>query len=96
MRVDLADPAANGDSLTAAIAAQPGTGRSVGVGDTTAPGLPVRLSRTPMRLGDPPRRPGSDAPAILKEVGLEAELSKLENSWVLQVKDLPAAWAGGG
>ena len=36
VRVDLADPAANGDSLTAAIAAQPGTGRSVGVGDTTA------------------------------------------------------------
>ncbi|TMF00394.1 MAG: hypothetical protein E6I52_13685 [Chloroflexi bacterium] len=63
-----------------------------GVGDTTAPGLPVRLSRTPMRLGDPPRRPGSDAAAILEQVGLKEELPKLENAWVLQVNDLPAAW----
>ena len=63
-----------------------------GVGDTTAPGLPVRLSRTPMRLGDPPRRPGSDAAAILEQVGLTEELPKLENAWVLQVNDLPAAW----
>jgi crotonobetainyl-CoA:carnitine CoA-transferase CaiB-like acyl-CoA transferase len=63
-----------------------------GIGDTTAPGLPVRLSRTPMRLGDPPRRPGSDGPAILKECGLEAEMPKLENAWVLQVNDLPPAW----
>src|SRR5207302_10847511 len=63
-----------------------------GVGDTTAPGLPVRLSRTPMRLGDPPRRPGADAAAILEQVGLTEELPKLENAWVLQVNDLPAAW----
>ena len=33
-----------------------------GVGETTAPGIPVRLSRTPMRVGEPPHRPGSDAP----------------------------------
>ncbi|MBV8083662.1 MAG: CoA transferase [Chloroflexi bacterium] len=63
-----------------------------GMGDTTAPGLPVRLSRTPMRVGDTPRRPGSDAPAILKELGLEAELPRLEKAWVLQVNDLPPAW----
>src|SRR4029077_16071414 len=63
-----------------------------GVGEPTAPGLPVRLSRTPMRLGDPPHKPGSDAAAILEQVGLKAELPKLENAWVLQVNDLSAAW----
>ena len=63
-----------------------------GVGETTAPGLPVKLSRTPMRVGAVPRRPGSDAASILAELGLQDELSKLEKAWVLQVNDLPAAW----
>jgi crotonobetainyl-CoA:carnitine CoA-transferase CaiB-like acyl-CoA transferase len=63
-----------------------------GVGETTAPGLPVRLSLTPMRVGDPPHQPGSDAAAILGEVGLGDELPKLEKAWVLQVNDLPPAW----
>jgi crotonobetainyl-CoA:carnitine CoA-transferase CaiB-like acyl-CoA transferase len=63
-----------------------------GVGQTTAPGLPVRLSRTPMRVGEPPHRPGEDAPRILEEIGLAAELPKLEKAWVLQVNDLPSAW----
>jgi len=62
------------------------------VGETTAPGLSVRLSRTPMRLGEPPHRPGSDAPAILTRIGLADDLSKLEQQWLLQVNDLPAAW----
>ncbi len=63
-----------------------------GVGSTTAPGLSVRLSRTPMRLGDPPRRPGSDAATILQRIGLADQIEKLERTWVLQVNDLPAAW----
>jgi len=63
-----------------------------GVGETTSPGIPVRLSRTPMRVGDPPRRPGSDAPRILAELGMAEELDKLEQAWVLQVHDLPPAW----
>jgi crotonobetainyl-CoA:carnitine CoA-transferase CaiB-like acyl-CoA transferase len=63
-----------------------------GIGATTAPGLPVRLSRTPMRLGDPPRRPGSDAAAILQELGMQEAVAKLERAWVLQASDLPAAW----
>src|ERR1051326_6463707 len=62
-----------------------------GVGATTAPGLPVRLSRTPLRLGDPPRPPGSDAAAILDELGVPEALAKLERAWVLQVNDLPSA-----
>ncbi len=36
VRAELADPAANDDGLTATIAAQTGTGRSVAVGDATA------------------------------------------------------------
>lgn len=63
-----------------------------GVGDTTAPGLSVHLSRTPMRLGEP-RRPGCDAEAILTELGMPDQLEKLENAWALQVHDLPKAWA---
>jgi crotonobetainyl-CoA:carnitine CoA-transferase CaiB-like acyl-CoA transferase len=63
-----------------------------GVGQTTAPGLPVRLSRTPMRLGAVTGRPGADAADILAELGLQEELPKLEKAWVLQVDDLPSAW----
>ena len=63
-----------------------------GVGETTAPGLPVQLSRTPMRLGAVTGRPGSDAANILAELGLQEELPKLEKAWVLQVNDLPSAW----
>jgi crotonobetainyl-CoA:carnitine CoA-transferase CaiB-like acyl-CoA transferase len=66
-----------------------------GVGETTAPGLPMHLSRTPMRVGDPPRQPGSDAPAILAELGMSDRLEKLENAWVLQVHDLNPAWSAG-
>ena len=62
------------------------------VGETTAPGLPVRLSRTPMRLGDPPRRPGADAAAILEELSMADALGKLERAWVLQASDLARAW----
>jgi crotonobetainyl-CoA:carnitine CoA-transferase CaiB-like acyl-CoA transferase len=63
-----------------------------GIGETTAPGLPVKLSRTPMRVGAPPRRPGADAADILEELGLQEELPKLEKAWVLQASDLSAAW----
>jgi crotonobetainyl-CoA:carnitine CoA-transferase CaiB-like acyl-CoA transferase len=62
-----------------------------GVGQTTAPGLSVHLSRTPMRLGEP-HQPGGDAEAILTELGMVDQLSKLENAWVLQAHDLPKAW----
>jgi crotonobetainyl-CoA:carnitine CoA-transferase CaiB-like acyl-CoA transferase len=66
-----------------------------GVGETTAPGLSVRFSRTPMRLGEV-HRPGSDAPAILERIGMGDQLDRLEKAWVLQAHDLPPAWAGGG
>lgn len=63
-----------------------------GVGATTAPGLPVRLSRTPMRVGDPPHQPGSDAAAILQELGMQDAMARLHRAWVLQIDDLPPAW----
>ena len=63
-----------------------------GIGTTTAPGLSVRLSRTPMRLGEPSHRPGADAARILQRIGMGDELAKLEKAWVLQVNDLPPAW----
>jgi crotonobetainyl-CoA:carnitine CoA-transferase CaiB-like acyl-CoA transferase len=65
-----------------------------GVGETTAPGLSVRFSRTPMRMGEI-HQPGSDAPAILERIGLADQLEKLERAWVLQAHDLPPAWSGG-
>jgi crotonobetainyl-CoA:carnitine CoA-transferase CaiB-like acyl-CoA transferase len=64
-----------------------------GAGMTTAPGVTVRMSGTPMRVGDPPRKAGSDAAEILEELGLSDQLPKLEKAWVLQVNDLPAAWS---
>ncbi|HEY7466814.1 MAG TPA: CoA transferase, partial [Dehalococcoidia bacterium] len=65
-----------------------------GAGETTAPGLSVRFSRTPMRLGKI-HRPGSDAPQILERIGMADQLEKLEKAWVLQAHDLPPAWGGG-
>jgi crotonobetainyl-CoA:carnitine CoA-transferase CaiB-like acyl-CoA transferase len=62
------------------------------VGDVTMPGLSVSLSRTPMRLGGPPHRPGSDAAPILQELGMAEALPALERAWVLQASDLPSAW----
>jgi crotonobetainyl-CoA:carnitine CoA-transferase CaiB-like acyl-CoA transferase len=63
-----------------------------GVGDVTMPGLSVTLSATPMRLGDPPHRPGSDAAAILQELGMAEASPALARAWVLQTSDLPSAW----
>jgi crotonobetainyl-CoA:carnitine CoA-transferase CaiB-like acyl-CoA transferase len=62
------------------------------VGDVTMPGLSVRLSDTPMRLGHPPHRPGSDAGSILQELGMAEALPALARAWVLQTSDLPSAW----
>jgi len=47
------------------------------VGEVTMPGLSVSLSATPMRLGSPPHRPGSDAEPILQELGMAETLPAL-------------------
>ena len=67
-----------------------------GLGPATMPGPSVHLSDTPMRAGDRVHVPGSDAQAILDELGLGDQLAALERAWVLQASDLPPAWAGGG
>ncbi len=64
----------------------------VGEDIAVMPGLSIRLSDTPMRLGDCVHQPGSDAPAILAELDMADELSKLEKAWVLQASDLPPVW----
>jgi crotonobetainyl-CoA:carnitine CoA-transferase CaiB-like acyl-CoA transferase len=81
----MADPAvcAQGLSVTQSVEV---------VGEATMPGLSVRLSRTPMRLGEPPHRPGSDAAQILDELGIGDRLPGLARAWALQVEDLPPAW----
>jgi crotonobetainyl-CoA:carnitine CoA-transferase CaiB-like acyl-CoA transferase len=63
-----------------------------GVGKTTSPGLSIRMSGTPLRVGAPPRQPGSDAAVILREVGMDGELEALERRWALQASNLPPAW----
>jgi hypothetical protein len=45
-----------------------------------------------MRIGPPTRRPGSDAPEILEEIGMGDRLPALERNWIVQVNDLPHAW----
>jgi hypothetical protein len=45
-----------------------------------------------MRVGEPPHQPGSDAAAILQELGMQDAMAKLHRAWVLQVDDLPPAW----
>ncbi len=63
-------------------------------GEAIMPGVPVRLSKTPMRIGAPSRRPGSDAAEILGEIGMSDRLEALERSWVVQASDLPLPWGG--
>jgi crotonobetainyl-CoA:carnitine CoA-transferase CaiB-like acyl-CoA transferase len=62
------------------------------VGDVTYPGLSVRMSGTPMRVGPAAKKPGADAESVLSEVGLADSIPKLEQRWVLQTQNLPSAW----
>lgn len=62
------------------------------VGDVTYPGLSVRMSRTPVRLGAPARQPGADAESVLSEIGQAEAIPTLERRWVLQTTNLPSAW----
>ncbi|MGH8663274.1 MAG: CaiB/BaiF CoA transferase family protein, partial [Burkholderiales bacterium] len=55
---------------------------------TTAPG--VRLSRTPMTVGRPAPKPGSDAASVLAEIGLAGELERLVRDKVVAVEGVKA------
>ena len=63
-----------------------------GAGSCTMPGVSVRLSGTPARVGRPPGRPGDDAEAVLAAVGMADRLDGLERAWVVRATDLPPAW----
>jgi hypothetical protein len=48
-----------------------------GLGEMIMPGVSVRLSRTPLRVGAPVSPVGADAPAVLESIGLANELDRL-------------------
>ena len=55
---------------------------------TTAPG--VKLSRTPVTVGRPAPKPGSDAPSVLAGIGLGGELQRLIREGVIAVDGVKA------
>jgi crotonobetainyl-CoA:carnitine CoA-transferase CaiB-like acyl-CoA transferase len=55
---------------------------------TTAPGM--RLSRTPVSVGRPAAKPGSDAASVLAEIGMAGELERLIREHVIAVDGVKA------
>ncbi len=55
---------------------------------TTAPG--IKLSHTPVTVGRPAARPGSDAASVLAEIGLGGELDRLIREKVIAVDGVKA------
>jgi crotonobetainyl-CoA:carnitine CoA-transferase CaiB-like acyl-CoA transferase len=55
---------------------------------TTAPG--IKLSRTPVNVGRPAPKPGSDAASVLAEIGLGSELARLIREGVIAVDGVKA------
>ena len=55
---------------------------------TTAPG--VKLSRTPMTVGRPAAKPGSDVASVLAEIGMSTELKRLISERVIAVDGVKA------
>ena len=68
------------------------TQRSEEFGPVVMPGLTVRLSESPLVLGRPAGRAGSDAESILAEVGLAGRMAELSRHWVLRTDNLPPPW----
>ena len=55
---------------------------------TTVPG--VKLSHTPVTVGRPAAKPGSDAASVLAEIGLGGELERLVREGVIAVDGVKA------
>ena len=55
---------------------------------TTAPG--VKLSRTPMAIGRPAAKPGSDIASVLADIGIGSELNRLIREGVVAVEGVKA------
>jgi hypothetical protein len=62
------------------------------VGEVNMPGVSMRLSDTPMRVGEPARQPGADAELVLKDLGMADALPTLGRAWTLQTENLPTGW----
>jgi crotonobetainyl-CoA:carnitine CoA-transferase CaiB-like acyl-CoA transferase len=60
----------------------------IGPVTTTAPG--PRLSRTPVQVGRPAPRPGSDAREVLREIGMKADYDRLVRERVIVVDGIAA------
>ncbi|MGI5157447.1 CaiB/BaiF CoA transferase family protein [Microbispora sp. CA-102843] len=63
-----------------------------GVGTMRMPGVAIRLSATPARLGAPAAPPGVDGPAVLAGLGREKDVEDLERAWVLQIGPSASLW----
>jgi crotonobetainyl-CoA:carnitine CoA-transferase CaiB-like acyl-CoA transferase len=64
-------------------------------GDVTMPGLAIKMSATPPRLGEPAHQPGADAREVLEQARLAGplqSLNELEQRWAVQATGLPAGW----
>lgn len=59
-----------------------------GVGDVTMPGPAPRMSRTPLRVGQPVRPPGADAPMLLGRIGMADSLEALVASGAIRLPEL--------
>lgn len=70
-------------------------------GEVTMPGIAIKMSATPPRLGEPARQPGADAREVLQlaslaefagQAGPLRSLGELEQLWAVQATGLPAGW----
>ena len=70
-------------------------------GEVTMPGIAIKMSATPPRLGEPAHQPGADAREVLQLASLAElagltgpmrSLSELEQLWAVQATGLPAGW----
>jgi crotonobetainyl-CoA:carnitine CoA-transferase CaiB-like acyl-CoA transferase len=66
------------------------------MGPASMPGLSIRSSGALMRLGFSAHPAGSDAQALLDEIGMGEQLLTLERRWALQAGDFASPWSGGG
>ena len=62
------------------------------LGDVTTTGPAPRLSRTPVRLGDPASEPGADAVEILTGIGRADDFNRLVESGIVKVDGIRAGW----
>ena len=60
-----------------------------GIGNMTMPGVAARLSRTPLRIGEPVRPAGSDAAEVLSHYGLADSFDDLVRQGAISTSLIP-------